>query len=396
MAGGGDALQKLFVGYTDKLWLQLRPQWRRYMIQRWNKQFEKQWYSLCVASNNRMRWFFKNIVDPLRPSDKYRTPVTDYKRQKARGTLVEGVDYYIADRHVQTRLERPFEPFSEEEVKERSKYRYQSLKYYLAFALGATALHGILQSRPVAWCMEKPPPHAPNQPFWFKSIFHSHDVPSLRRGYEVYRKVCASCHSMELIQFRHLVNEILPEKRMKQIAASYDFTDGPNEEGEMYTRPGTLPDHFPKPYPNEEAARYANGGANPPDLSVISAARHNGPDYVYALLTGYREPPEGIELRGGLYYNTYFPGGAIAMPPPLMDDMIDYEDGTPNNISQMAKDVVNFMTWATEPTHDERKLEGLKAVSAAFMGVIFMTVWFRFYWTMFGTRRIDFGKLKYL
>merc|ERR1712194_367909 len=128
---------------------------------------------------------------------------------------------------------------------------------------------------------------------------------SVRRGYEVYRQVCATCQSMKQLHFRHLVNMVLPEKRMKQIASSFDVVDGPNDEGEMFTRPGILVDAFPSPYPNEETARYANGGALPPDLSVYTTAKHEGLDYIFALLLGYRDPPAGMEVRDGLYYNPY-------------------------------------------------------------------------------------------
>lgn len=140
---------------------------------------------------------------------------------------------------------------------------------------------------------------------------------------------------MEQMRFRRLINDVYPEKRVKEIAASYDVVDGPNSEGEMFTRPGVITDPFPNPYPNAEAARFANGGAMPPDLSVMASARKRGPDYLFALLTGYGEPPEGIKLRPGLYFNNYFPGGSISMPPPLEDGMIDYEDGTPATVSQM-------------------------------------------------------------
>ncbi|CBZ55907.1 Ubiquinol-cytochrome c reductase cytochrome c1 subunit, related [Neospora caninum Liverpool] len=340
--GGGGALNKLFPGYKDKIWLKV--------------------------------------------------PVQTISR----GTLVEGADFYLPTAQEQQRLARHFEPYSEQ-TRRKKKVPLPEISVYLAVALGASFVHDYFyQRRPVAWCLEKEPPHPPSYPFWFKSLFHSHDIPSVRRGYEVYRKVCATCHSMEQLHFRHLVGEVLPEKRVKQIAAEYDVTDGPNDQGEMYTRPGILGDAFPSPYPNEEAARYANGGAYPPDLSLITAARHFGPDYLMALLGGYRDPPEGVELRPGLYWNVWFPGNAIAMPPPLMDEMIDYEDGTPCNISQMSKDVVNFLTWATEPTADERKLYGLKCVSAIAIGTVLMTLWWRFYWAMYATRRIDFGKLKYL
>jgi ubiquinol-cytochrome c reductase cytochrome c1 subunit len=259
---------------------------------------------------------------------------------------------------------------------------------------GAAAAAGLaFGSSAAVKCDDKDPPHPPRYPFWFKSIFHAMDIPSVRRGYEVYRQVCATCHSMNQLHFRHLVNQVYPEKRMKQIASMYDVTDGPNDEGEMFQRPGILTDAFPAPYPNEEAARYANGGANPPDLSVYTTAKHEGVDYIFALLSGYRDPPCGVDVRAGLYYNTYFPGGLIGMPPPLHSDgLVEYEDGTPCTRSQMAKDVVVFLTWASEPTHDERKVLGLKALSASMLGVLFIVPWYRAHWIGFKTRRIDFVK----
>lgn len=395
--GGGGALNKLFPGYKDKIWAKVPVKVRELLINRWNNAYSAEYYKLCVVENMRIRWLHKNVVEPLKPDYSYRMKAVDYKRQIARGTLVEGVDGHSHQGMYEKRLRNHFEPYSEEEMKERRQHRYYSLKWGLGCALFFGVIYELNEKkRPIVWCLEKEPPHPPHYPFWFKSIFHSHDIPSVRRGFEVYRKVCATCHSMEQLHFRHLVNEVLPEKRVKQIAASYDIVDGPNDEGEMFTRPGILTDAFPACYPNDEAARYANGGALPPDLSLMAAARHNGPDYMFALLTGYRDPPEGVELRPGLYYNTYFPGGAIAMPPPLMDDMIEYEDGTPANASQMAKDVVNFLTWASEPIHDERKLTGLKAVSAAFLGMCLMTVWYRFFKSVYDSRRIDFGSLKYI
>lgn len=242
-------------------------------------------------------------------------------------------------------------------------------------------------------CDDKDPPHPPRYAFWFKSIFHSIDIPSVRRGYEVYRQICATCHSMKQLHFRHLVNQVLPERRMKMIASSFDVIDGPNDEGEMFERPGILTDAFPSPYPNEETARFANGGALPPDLSVYTTAKHEGTDYIFALLISYREPPHGIQARQGLYYNPYFPGGLLAMPPPLTcDGQVEYEDGTPATRSQMAKDIVEFIVWASEPTHDERKLMGLKAMSACAIGAVLSGIWYRSFWISFKTRRIDFGK----
>merc|ERR1719379_1695591 len=241
-------------------------------------------------------------------------------------------------------------------------------------------------------CSDKDPPHPPRYPFWFKSIFHSHDIPSVRRGYEVYRQVCATCHSMKQLHFRHLVNQVLPEKRMKEICVNYDVTDGPNDEGEMFTRPATLGDAFPSPYPNEEAARYANNGACPPDLSVYTTAKHDGTDYIFALLQGYREPPAGIELRAGLYFNPYFPGGAIGMPPPLQPGALEYEDGTPATPTQMAKDVTQFLTWAAEPVHDERKVLMFKAWTSTAVCAALFGVYSRATWQGLKTRRIDFTK----
>merc|ERR1740130_1024624 len=154
------------------------------------------------------------------------------------------------------------------------------------------------------------------------------------------------------------------------IASAIDVVDGPNDEGEMFERPGILTDAFPSPYPNEETARYANGGALPPDLSVYTTAKHEG-----------------------LYYNPYYPGGLIAMPPPLSSDgQIEYEDGTPCTRSQMAADVTNFFCWASEPTHDERKLMGLKAMSACLVGTALAGTWYRSYWIGYKTRRVDFAK----
>jgi len=242
------------------------------------------------------------------------------------------------------------------------------------------------------YCSEKAEPAPFNYPFWFKGLMHGHDVPSVRRGYEVYRQVCATCHSMKQLHFRHLVNQVLPEKRMKEIASTYDVQDGPNDEGEMFTRPAILQDQFPNPYPNEEAARYANNGACPPDLSVYVTAKHEGTDYIMALLLGYRDPPAGVELRAGLYYNPYFPGGAIGMPPPLQPGALEYEDGTPATTSQMAKDVVQFLVWAAEPVHDERKVLMLKAWTGTLCCTLIYGMYYRATWMGIKTRRIDFTK----
>ncbi|KAJ0639378.1 putative cytochrome c1, cytochrome c-like domain superfamily [Helianthus annuus] len=151
-------------------------------------------------------------------------------------------------------------------------------------------------------------------------------------------------------------SEEATEEETKAMAAEIEVVDGPNDEAEMFTRPGKLSDRFPQPYENEQAARFANGGAYPPDLSLITKARHNGQNYVFALLTGYRDPPAGVSIREGLHYNPYFPGGAIAMPKMFNDGAVEYEDGTPATEAQMGKDVVSFLSWAAEPEMEERKL----------------------------------------
>lgn len=193
-------------------------------------------------------------------------------------------------------------------------------------------------------------------------LLQAFDTASIRRGFQVYRQVCSACHSLEALAFRNLVGVTHTLDEAKLIAASYDIVDGPNDAGEMFTRAGKVSDKLPLTYPNEEAAKAANGGANPPDLSLITKARHNGSNYVFSLLTGFVEPPAGVEVREGLHFNPYFPGHVIGMARPLYDDAVEYPDGTKASTSQMAKDVVTFLTWIGEPWHDDRKRIGLKAM----------------------------------
>lgn len=203
-----------------------------------------------------------------------------------------------------------------------------------------------------------------------------------------FHQVCAACHSLDLIHFRNLVDVAYTEEEAKELAADLEVVDGPNDEGEMYTRPGRLSDKFPSPYANEEAARFANGGAYPPDLSLITKARHNGQNYVFSLLLGYREPPAGITVREGLYYNPYFPGGAIAMPKMLADEGVEYDDGTPATESQQAKDVTTFLAWAAEPEHDERKLMGAKWIFALSLMLCLAIYWKRWKWAPIKSRKV--------
>jgi len=227
-------------------------------------------------------------------------------------------------------------------------------------ALATTAFVGLSEDSLVSADEAEHGLHSAQYPWPHNGIFSSYDHASIRRGHQVYQQVCAACHSVALLHYRDLVGVAYTEEEAKMMAEEVDVVDGPDDTGEMFERPAKLSDPLPRPYPNEEGARYANGGAYPPDLSLITKARHDGQNYVFSLLLGYREPPAGVTVREGLYYNPYFPGGAIAMPKMLADGGVEYDDGTPATESQMAKDVTTFLAWAAEPEHDERKLMGVK------------------------------------
>ena len=202
-----------------------------------------------------------------------------------------------------------------------------------------------------------------NQPWSFEGVRGKVDKPSARRGLEVYRTVCASCHGLKRIRFRELMALGYSEKQAKAIAAEYQVEDGPNDDGDMFERAAILPDSFPSPFPNKKAARAANGGAFPPDLSLMIKARPNGANYVYSLMTSYgMEVPEEYKLQEGLHYNPAFPGGQIAMPQPLTEGLVEYTDGTEASIEQMSKDVVNFLQWAAEPEMERRKEMGVRVM----------------------------------
>jgi ubiquinol-cytochrome c reductase cytochrome c1 subunit len=196
----------------------------------------------------------------------------------------------------------------------------------------------------------------------FEGVFGHFDRAAAQRGLQVYREVCSNCHSLKYIAFRNLAELGYDEDEVKAIAAQYQITDGPDDQGEMVERPGKPTDVFPAPFPNEQAARAANGGALPPDLSLITKARAGGADYVDSLLQGYHEPPPGASGPPGTYFNIFFPGQWIAMPPPLSDGQVSYADGTEASLEQMAIDVANFLTWAGEPTLEARKESGLKVM----------------------------------
>jgi len=191
------------------------------------------------------------------------------------------------------------------------------------------------------------------------------DRSSLQRGYQVYKEVCSSCHSMKYLSYRNLGQKGGPEfslEEVKAIAASYDIEDGPNSDGEMFTRSGRPSDHFKSPYPNDNASIAANGGAYPPDMSVLVKARPGGSNYIYSILMGYEEKPADFDLEEGVYYNKYMDGNKIKMMNPLSDDLIEYTDGTNASLDQMAKDVTTFLTWAAEPHLEARHKTGTKVM----------------------------------
>lgn len=230
---------------------------------------------------------------------------------------------------------------------------------------------------------------APQYNWEFNGMFKSFDAASIRRGYEVYRQVCSTCHGITTA-YRELVGVSHDKAQAKALAQSITVMDGPNADGEMYERPGKLSDKHPQPYPNEEYARMINSGALPPDLTLIAKARVGGPDYIFALLTGYVDPPAGCELREGLHYNPYFPGGAIGMAKALQDEGVEYEDDTVPTISQQAKDVAAFLEWAAEPEHDERKVMGTTFLGAVAFGALCFGYLKRFKYNSIKTRKISY------
>ena len=208
-------------------------------------------------------------------------------------------------------------------------------------------------------------------PGWsFKGFFGKFDRASLQRGYQVYSEVCAACHSMKYLSYRNLYEPGGPEfskEQAKIIASQFELTDGPNSDGEMFTRAARLSDNFVGPYENMQAATAANGGAYPPDMSVLVKARKGGADYIYSLLLGYEEPPEGIILDEGVYYNKYMAGNKIKMSNPLSEDIVTYLDGTKATEEQMARDVTSFLAWSAEPHLEARHKIGFRALVYLFI-----------------------------
>ncbi len=205
--------------------------------------------------------------------------------------------------------------------------------------------------------------HPKKMKWEFDGIFGRFDRASIQRGYKVYREVCSACHAMKQLSFRNLNQIGFNENEIKQIASEYLVSDGPNDEGEMFERAGLPSDKFVAPYVNEQSARSANGGAYPPDLSLIIKARHDGANYVYSLLTGYKDAPDGFNLASGKNYNQYFEGRQISMPSPIIEDQqVEYRDGTYPSKEQMIIDVVNFLHFSAEPEMENRKKMGARTM----------------------------------
>lgn len=230
----------------------------------------------------------------------------------------------------------------------------------LAATLGMLMVAGAIGAGPAHAVGEAATPAA--QPWPFEGVFGQFEHHQLQRGLQVYLGVCANCHGLRHVAYRDLALIGYDEDQIAAIAGQYEVEDGPDEDGEMFMRPARASDRFVEPYANDKAAAAANGGTAPPDLSLMYKARAGGADYIYALLTGYEDPPADAEVPPGASYNPYFPGHFIVMPPPLYGDDVFYEDGTPATVEQEARDVAAFLAWAAEPMLDRRKRMGLAVI----------------------------------
>lgn len=223
-------------------------------------------------------------------------------------------------------------------------------------------------------------PKPMEQQWSFYGMFGKFDHAQVQRGFQVYKEICAACHSLKYVAFRNFEALGYSEAQIKTLAATYEVQDGPNDDGEMFMRKAKASDYLPKPFPNDQAARAANGGALPPDLSLMTKARANGPDYVYSLMMGYEDPPAGFQLMEGLSYNKYFPGHQIAMPKQLNDGMITYADGSPNDAASLSKDVSAFLHWAAEPKLEARHSTGFRVILYALLFAVLAYFYKRRLW----------------
>jgi ubiquinol-cytochrome c reductase cytochrome c1 subunit len=238
------------------------------------------------------------------------------------------------------------------------RFRPQGFRNLLgALVLGAAAALSATPARAAGEAI-----HIPDTRFSFEGLFGTFDRGALQRGFQVYKEVCSACHAMRQLSYRNLLEIGLTEEQARAIAAQFQVQDGPNDQGEMFERPARLSDRFRRPFANEQAARAANNGAYPPDLSVIVKARVGGADYLHALLTGYQDPPAGFTLMDGMNYNAYFAGHQIAMPNVLNPGQVEFADGTESTVDQMARDVSTFLAWAAEPELEQRRRMGVKII----------------------------------
>lgn len=245
--------------------------------------------------------------------------------------------------------------------------------FYFSLYIFLSIFSGIIQAKESAVL--------PKQEWSFNGPFGTFDRAQLQRGYQVYVEVCAACHSLELLSYRNLEDLGFSKDEVKAIAREYQVNDGPNDQGEMFERSALPSDRFAKPYANKEAARAANNGAYPPDLSLITKARPGGPDYIYALLTGFEAPPAGLRLNEGLHYNKIYPGNQIAMASPLSEGLVNYSDGKPASVSQMALDVSAFLSWASEPELEKRKHMGVMVIFYVLAFTIFVFLAMKKIWS---------------
>jgi cytochrome c1 len=262
----------------------------------------------------------------------------------------------------------------------------------VAFALAAVLSSTVMPTADAQEAGATPPP----QRWSFAGPFGQYDPAQLQRGFKIYREVCSTCHSLKLLAFRNLADPGAPgftEAQAAAVAATFQVPDGPNDQGQMFQRPGKIADYFPPPFPNDQAARAALGGGLPPDMSTLAKARsfeegfpgfivdaftmyqEQGPDYIHAIINGYTSAPAGFTVPPGTYYNEYFPGGAIKMPPPLHAGQVQYPDGTPETLDQYGRDVAAFLMWASEPTLDQRKQLGFQVMIflIVFTGLLYFT-----------------------
>ena len=224
----------------------------------------------------------------------------------------------------------------------------------------------------------------PEEEWSFNGVFGKFDQAQVQRGFQVYKDVCAACHSLRYVAFRNFETLGYSEEQIKTLAAGYEVEDGPNEEGEMFKRKAKASDHLPKPFPNDQAARLANGGALPPDLSLMTKAREGGPNYVYHLLLGYDEPPADFQLLEGLSYNKYFPGHQIGMAKQVQDGLVTFADGSPNDAAHIAKDVTAFLHWAAEPKLEARHSTGFRVLLYAIVFAVLAYFLKRRIWAKLG------------